>query len=335
MKKSLTYKDAGVDIKEADKLIASISSMAKKTYRPEVVTGIGSFGALFALDIIKYKEPVIVSGTDGVGTKLDIAIMMDVHDTIGIDLVAMCVNDIITSGAEPLFFLDYLATSKLRAEQGSQIIKGIAEGCLQAGCSLIGGETAEMPGFYPEGVYDLSGFAVGVVEKSEIINGADIKAGDVIIGLPSRGVHSNGFSLVRKTLFEHAGMDVATNVKELGKTIGKALLEPTIIYVKTVEEIKKRVKIKGMAHITGGGITDNLPRTLPKGLGAEIDRSSWIVPAIFRLIQEKGNINDAEMLKTFNMGIGFMIVVDKEDAEKISEYNVVGRVVEGDGVRYV
>ncbi|MBF0540063.1 MAG: phosphoribosylformylglycinamidine cyclo-ligase [Nitrospirae bacterium] len=335
MKKSLTYKDAGVDIKEADKLIASISSMAKKTYRPEVVTGIGSFGALFALDIIKYKEPVIVSGTDGVGTKLDIAIMMDVHDTIGIDLVAMCVNDIITSGAEPLFFLDYLATSKLRAEQGSQIIKGIAEGCLQAGCSLIGGETAEMPGFYPEGVYDLSGFAVGVVEKSEIINGADIKAGDVIIGLPSRGVHSNGFSLVRKTLFEHAGMDVATNVKELGKTIGKALLEPTIIYVKTVEEIKKRVKIKGMAHITGGGITDNLPRTLPKGLGAEIDRSSWEVPAIFRLIQEKGNIADNEMLKTFNMGIGFMIVVDKEDAEKISEYNVVGRVVEGDGVRYV
>jgi phosphoribosylformylglycinamidine cyclo-ligase len=335
MKKGLTYKDAGVDIREADKLIASISVMAKKTYRPEVLTGIGSFGALFALDVIKYKEPVIVSGTDGVGTKIDIAIMMDIHDTIGIDLVAMCVNDIITSGAEPLFFLDYLATSKLRAEQGAQIIKGITEGCLQAGCSLIGGETAEMPGFYPEGVYDLSGFAVGVVEKSEIINGNDIKAGDFIIGLPSSGVHSNGFSLVRKTLFEHAGMTVNTTVSTLNKTLGHTLLEPTIIYVKTIAEIKKKVKIKGMAHITGGGITENLPRTLPKGLGAEIDRSKWGVPEIFRLIQEKGNIADGEMLKTFNMGIGFMIVVNAEDALKISEYDVVGRVIEGDGVRYV
>lgn len=335
MDKALTYKDAGVDIAEADRLIASISDLAKKTYRPEVVTGIGSFGALFALDLKKYKEPIIVSGTDGVGTKLHVASLMNKHDTIGIDLVAMCVNDIITSGAEPLFFLDYLATGRLRAELGSEIIKGIAEGCIQAGCSLIGGETAEMPGFYPDGVYDLAGFAVGVVERNEIIDGSKIKTGDIVIGLSSSGLHSNGFSLARKTLFEHANMDISTYISSLNNTLGEVLLEPTQIYVKTISEIKKKVKIKGMAHITGGGITDNLPRIIPKGLGAEIDRSKWDVLSIFRLIKESGNIENAEMFKTFNMGIGFMIVLDKVDAQSIPEYNIVGEIIEGDGVRYI
>lgn len=253
MSKTLTYKKAGVDIDEGERFVRRISPMVKKTFRPEVITDIGSFSALFKLDK-KYKNPVLVSGTDGVGTKLKIAFMMGKHDTVGIDLVAMCVNDILTSGAEPLFFLDYFATGKLKSEKAFEVIKGIVKGCKDAGCSLIGGETAEMPGFYSEGEYDLSGFAVGVVDKKNIIDGSKIKAGDAIIGLASSGLHSNGYSLVRKIFFDVKKMDISSYVPDLGRTIGAELLKPTTIYVKAVKGLKDKITIKGMAHITGGGI---------------------------------------------------------------------------------
>jgi phosphoribosylformylglycinamidine cyclo-ligase len=312
----LTYKKAGVDIREGERFVKNISPILKKTFRPEVMTEIGPFSALFKLNISKYKEPILVSGTDGVGTKLKIAFMMDKHDTVGIDLVAMCVNDILTSGADPLFFLDYFATDKLNAKRASEVIKGIVNGCKEAGCSLIGGETAEMPGFYSNDEYDLSGFAVGVVDKNKIINGSKIKEGDVIIGIASNGLHSNGYSLVRKIFFELKKIKIDAYINDLGTTIGEELLKPTRIYVKAFTALKDKVKIKGMAHITGGGIPGNLPRVLPKGIYANIRTDKWPVLPIFNLIKKMGKVPDKDMKKTFNMGIGYVMVVSSTEAAK-------------------
>jgi phosphoribosylformylglycinamidine cyclo-ligase len=314
MNKTLTYKKAGVDIDEGERFVRLLSPLVKKTFRREVITNIGSFNALFNLDVRRYKKPVLVSGTDGVGTKLKIAFMMDKHDTVGIDLVAMCVNDILTSGAEPLFFLDYFATGKLRAEKALDVVRGIAKGCKEAGCSLVGGETAEMPGFYAEDEYDLSGFAVGVVDRKEIIDGSRIRAGDAIVGVASNGLHSNGYSLVRKLFFEREGMDVNSYVGELGAKLGDELLRPTRIYVKAFALLKDKLRIRGMAHITGGGIPGNLLRILPKGVCARIQKGSWPVPKIFSLIEGMGKVPGEDMKKTFNMGIGFAMVVAKSAA---------------------
>lgn len=339
----LTYKNAGVDIDEGDRFIDIISPIVRKTFRPEVMTDIGSFGALFRLDTTKYKEPVLVSGTDGVGTKLKVAFKMDRHDTVGVDLVAMCVNDILTSGAEPLFFLDYFASGKLDPEKASKVIEGIAAGCRESGCSLIGGETAEMPGFYSDGEYDLSGFAVGVADKGNIISGSDIKAGDAIIGLLSSGLHSNGYSLVRKLFFDEKNMAVTEYIPELGLSLGEELLKPTRIYVKAWNALRDSIKIKGMAHITGGGIIGNLPRILPEGVSAVIKESSWPVPPIFRLIRDWGNVPADDMRKTFNMGIGYIIVVPDDKAEDATGIlketgfasHIIGKIVNGNKeVRY-
>jgi len=313
-KQTITYKKAGVNIDEGDRFIDLIGPLVKKTFRPEVMTDIGLFGALFRLDIRKYRRPVLVSGTDGVGTKLKVAFMSDRHDTIGIDLVAMCVNDILTSGAEPLFFLDYFATGKLKPEKAADVIKGIAAGCREAGCALVGGETAEMPGFYARGEYDLSGFAVGVVDREKIIDGSKIRKGDAVIGLASNGIHSNGYSLVRKIFFDHKKMQVRKYIPELRSTLGQELLKPTRIYVKAYHAVKDRITVKGMAHITGGGLPGNLPRIFPSGIGAVIKTKSWQVPAVFSLMQQLGNVPDADMKRTFNMGIGFSMVVDRKDA---------------------
>jgi len=343
MNKTLTYKGAGVDIDEGERFVKLLSPLVKKTFRPEVITDIGSFSALFKLDLRKYKKPVLVSGTDGVGTKLKIAFMMKRHDTVGIDLVAMCVNDILTSGAEPLFFLDYLATGKLRAREALDIVKGIAKGCREAGCSLVGGETAEMPGFYADGEYDLSGFAVGVVDRKDIIDGSRIRAGDTIIGLASNGLHSNGYSLVRKLFFEQEGMAVNTYVDGLGAKLGDELLRPTRIYVKAFALLKDKPKIKGMAHITGGGLPGNLPRILPEGISARIRNGSWPAPEIFGLIESKGSVPAEDMKRTFNMGIGFVMVVTKSAAQDVvyllkkSGYPayIIGNTEKGGkGVRY-
>ena len=339
----LTYKQAGVNIDEGDRFVDLISPLVKKTFRKEVMADIGSFGALFRLDKRKYKNPVLVSGTDGVGTKLKIAFMADKHDTVGIDLVAMCVNDILTSGAEPLFFLDYFATGKLKPEKAAQVIKGITEGCLQAGCSLVGGETAEMPGFYEKGEYDLSGFAVGAVEREKIINGKGIKKGDAVIGIASNGLHSNGFSLVRKVLFDYGKMRINKYLAETRSTLAEELLRPTTIYVKAYNALKDKIKIKGMAHITGGGIPGNLPRIFPKGVQAVINERSWNRQPIFELIKRAGRVPDADMKRTFNMGIGLIIVVDSMQSEKTmdilkkNKYNVylMGNIEKGSqGVVY-
>jgi phosphoribosylformylglycinamidine cyclo-ligase len=339
-----TYKKAGVDIQEGERLVDAIAPIVKKTFRPEVLTDIGSFGALFKLDMSRYKEPVLVSGTDGVGTKLKVAFLSDIHNTVGVDLVAMCVNDILTSGAEPLFFLDYFATGKLSAGRAARVIEGIADGCKEAGCALIGGETAEMPGFYQEGEYDLSGFAVGVVDKPDIIDGSAIGPGDTLIGLHSNGVHSNGYSLVRKVFFDHMKLDVNAEVPELGCKLSEELLRPTKIYVKAVESLKKKVKIKGMAHITGGGIPGNVPRVLRDGVHAEINEKSWPEQRIFKLIQSRGGVPLEDMRATFNMGIGFVIVVDEgssSEALNILDKTgfpscIIGTVKKGGkGVKYV
>lgn len=342
-KKALTYKKAGVDIDEGERFVKLISPMVRKTFSPGVMADIGSFGALFRLDRRKYREPVLVSGTDGVGTKLKVAFMMDRHDTVGIDLVAMCVNDILTSGADPLFFLDYFATGKLRSEKAAAVIKGIAEGCRQAGCALIGGETAEMPGFYEKGEYDLSGFAVGVVEQKKIIDGRRIKAGDAIIGVASNGLHSNGYSLVRRVFFETKKASLRKVLPETGRTLGEELLKPTRIYVDAFSALSRKVDIKGMAHITGGGIPGNLPRIFPKGRGAIIIQSSWPVPPIIEIIKEQGGVPDEDMKKTFNMGIGFIFVVEDSKREmslrilrrKGFESYLLGYVEKGiEGVRF-
>ncbi|ABC81029.1 phosphoribosylformylglycinamidine cyclo-ligase [Anaeromyxobacter dehalogenans] len=309
---SLTYRDAGVDIDEGDRLVDLIKPHARPTLRPEVLGGIGGFGGLFALDVKKYREPVLVSGTDGVGTKLKVAFAADRHDTVGIDLVAMCVNDIAVVGAEPLFFLDYYATGKLSAEQGAEVVKGIAEGCRQAGCALIGGETAELPGFYARGEYDLAGFAVGCVDRPRIVDGTRVARGDVVIGIASSGLHSNGFSLARKALLDRYPLD--HRFEGLGgRTLADALLEPTRIYAKDVLALLDQVPVRAFAHITGGGLPGNVPRTLPDGTRAVLEEKRWPRPAIFDVVEREGQVPRDEMYRTFNMGLGLVAVVAPGD----------------------
>lgn len=304
---SLTYADAGVDIEAGNALIDRIKPLVARTHRPGVLGGLGGFGGLFELPVDRYRQPVMVSGADGVGTKLRLAIELDLHATIGIDLVAMCVNDILVCGAEPLWFLDYFATGKLDVERASQVIGGIANGCEQAGAALLGGETAEMPGMYADQDYDLAGFAVGVVEKALLIDGSTVTAGDAIIGLASSGPHSNGYSLIRKLLEPHAlGMPFDNS------TLGQTLLAPTRIYVKAVHALLAKHPVKAMAHITGGGLTENIPRVLPAGTCARVDRQRWTPPPIFAWMQNEGSISDSEMLRTFNCGIGMAIIVSPE-----------------------
>ena len=310
---ALSYRDAGVDIEAGDALVERIKPFAKRTMRPEVLTGIGGFGALVELPK-RYREPVLVAGTDGVGTKLKLAFQLDRHDTIGIDLVAMSVNDILVQGAEPLFFLDYFVCERLDVDVAADVVKGIAAGCEQAGCALIGGETAEHPNAFPVGEYDLAGFAVGVVEKSGAVDGTRIAAGDVLIGLASSGLHSNGFSLVRKVI-ERSNADLGRPFGDTGRTMGETLLAPTRIYVKPVRALFDVVDVKGMAHITGGGLTENTHRMFPDGLQAEIDPSSWPRPALFDWLAEAGGIATDEMRRTFNCGIGFVLVVAAHEAD--------------------
>ena len=341
-KTKLTYADAGVDIAEGAAAVEKMKAYVQETFTKGVLGGLGGFGGLFELDLEGYKKPVLVSGTDGVGTKLKIAFLTDVHDSTGIDLVAMCVNDILVQGAKPLFFLDYIATGRISSDKVADIVKGIAEGCKQSGASLIGGETAEMPGFYSDDEYDIAGFTVGIVEKEKIIDGSKIKEGDVLIGLPSTGIHSNGYSLVRKLFFDVLSMNVSDHVEELGMTLGEALIMPTKIYVKEILEILANHSVNGMVHVTGGGFTENIPRVLPEGLGADIAMGSWEMNPLFPLIQEKGNIDESEMFKTFNMGIGFILAVDPSEADAMMEtiektgekaYKI-GTVTKGEGVRY-
>jgi len=309
---SLSYRDAGVDINAGDQLVENIKPYAKRTMRPEVLSGIGGFGGLIEISK-KFKEPVLVSGTDGVGTKLKLAFELNRHDTVGIDLVAMSVNDILVQGAEPLFFLDYFACGKLDVASATEVIKGIALGCEQSGCALTGGETAEMPGMYPEGEYDLAGFAVGVVEKAKIITGEHIKAGDVVLGMASNGAHSNGYSLVRK-IIERSKPDL--NAKFDGeRTLADCIMAPTRLYVKPLLSLMEQITIKGMAHITGGGITENVPRVLPDNVVAEIDSKTWQMPKLFNWLREGGNVEAQEMYRTFNCGIGMVVVVSAEDAD--------------------
>lgn len=335
----MDYKKAGVDIEAGYKSVELMKEHVKKTMRPEVLGGLGGFAGAFDLSGIKnMEEPVLLSGTDGCGTKVKLAFVMDKHDTIGIDAVAMCVNDIACSGGEPLFFLDYIACGKNYPEKIASIVSGVAEGCLQSECALVGGETAEHPGLMPEDDYDLAGFAVGVVDKKDIIDGSTIKAGDTLIGIASSGVHSNGFSLVRK-VFEMTKESLDTYYDELGKTLGEALIEPTRIYVKALKNVKNAgVRIKGCSHITGGGFFENVPRMLPENVRAIIKKESYPVPALFGLIQKNGNIEEHMMYNTFNMGLGMVIVVNPEDVETtmkaIEEAGdkcyVVGNIVEGD-----
>jgi phosphoribosylformylglycinamidine cyclo-ligase len=309
-----TYRDAGVDIDEGDRLVDLIKPLARATLRPEVLAGIGGFGGLFALDVKKYRDPVLVSGTDGVGTKLKLAFLTGRHDTVGIDLVAMSVNDVAVTGAEPLFFLDYFATGKLRAEEAAQVVKGIAEGCRQAGCALIGGETAELPGFYADGEYDLAGFAVGVVERDRILDGRAVRPGDTLLGVASTGLHSNGYSLARKVLLDrHALSDRPPELA--GRTVGEALLEPTRIYARDILALLEQVPVRAVAHITGGGLPGNAPRNLPDGTRAVIRAGSWTVPAIFDLIEREGAVTRDEMFRTFNMGLGLVIALPSASAE--------------------
>lgn len=312
----LDYKQAGVDIDAANLSVDLIKKWVGRTRRPEVLADIGGFGGFFALNNQKYQEPVLVSGTDGVGTKLKIAQMMGVHDTVGIDLVAMCVNDILVHGAEPLFFLDYIALGKLRPGLVEDLVKGVSQGCMDAGCALIGGETAEMPGFYEGDKYDLAGFAVGVVERSLLLDGKKVQAGDVVLGLPSSGLHSNGYSLAREALITRAGLKLEQDVPDLGRTLGEELLEPTRIYVKAVHQLLKQVEVKAMSHITGGGIVENLARVLPDGLGALIEGQAIPVKPVFKLIESCGQVSRPEMYRTFNMGLGFLIMVGREDVDR-------------------
>ena len=314
MKESFTYADAGVDIDKANKLVDTIGELAKQTARAGVMGDIGGFGGLFSLNLANLERPVLVSSTDGVGTKLKIAFMLDKHDTVGIDLVAMCVNDIIVQGAKPLFFLDYLSMGKLDNQRATDIIKGIAQGCKQAQCALIGGETAEMPGFYQSNEYDLAGFTVGVVDNSKIIDGTEIRVGHKLIGIASNGLHSNGYSLVRKICFEVLKLNIDSQIEELGKSIGEELLTPTKIYTATIIGLLKDLPIHGIAHITGGGISDNIIRIVPQACSILIREESWDVPPIFSFLQQAGNISDREMFRTFNMGIGMVVVVPEHAA---------------------
>lgn len=327
----LNYKNAGVDIEEGAKMVEKIKPLVKRTMRPEVLAGIGGFSSLVSIPE-GIKNPVLVSGTDGVGTKLKFAFLSGIHNTIGIDLVAMCVNDVIVGGAEPLFFLDYFATGKLSAEVGAEVVAGIAEGCFQAGCSLVGGETAEMPDFYESGEYDLAGFCVGVVDREKIIDGSKIKEGDCIIGIPSTGVHSNGFSLVRKIVFNKMGLSTGDTIDELGLTVAQEFLKPTRIYVKEVLELIKKFKISGMVHITGGGFYENIPRVIPEGLGALIDGKFPVLP-VFKWMKNCAGLSQREMFTTFNCGTGFMLIVPEDQVEgllKDSDRYYVGKIVKTD-----
>jgi phosphoribosylformylglycinamidine cyclo-ligase len=317
MPKKVSYKGSGVDIDRANDFIERIKPLVKLTSRKEVMGGLGGFGGLFHLDMKRHRDPILVAATDGVGTKLKIAQMMGKHDTVGIDLVAMSVNDVIVQGAEPLFFLDYLATGKISIDIGVQILEGVVKGCQDAGCALLGGETAEMPGFYPDDEYDLAGFCVGVVEEDKIIDGSIIRVGDKILGIASSGLHSNGFSLARKVLFDVHGMSGQEHLDGLDDIIGLELLKPTRIYVKPMLNLLKNFTIKGIVHITGGGFFDNIPRIVPGPCKAVITKGSWPVPPIFSLIQKLGSVDAMEMLRVFNMGIGMMIVVAEKDASEV------------------
>lgn len=333
------YREAGVDVEKGYQAVDLMKKHIAKTNRKEVLGSVGGFAGLFDLSGFSYKEPVLVSGTDGVGTKLKLAFQLDQHDSIGKDLVAMCVNDIVAQGAQPLFFLDYIACGKNNPEMIEQIVAGVANGCVDAGAALIGGETAEMPGMYQDNEYDVAGFAVGIAEKSKLITGEHIQAGDVVIGLPSSGIHSNGYSLVRKIVAE---LDLADSYQGLAKPLGETLLEPTKIYAKPISKLTKQIDIKGISHITGGGFHENIPRMLPDGLGVEIDRVSWNIPEIFTFLQKQGNISDHDMFGVFNMGIGMAVVVDQDKADlaiDILQENgeaavVIGTVSEHEGVRF-
>lgn len=314
----LTYKQSGVDIDEGNRAVDLIKGKIKSTYDNNVIGDLGNFSGLYSLkDFTSMKEPVLLSSTDGVGTKLKLAQMMDKHDTVGIDLVAMCVNDLICQGAKPLFFLDYIATGKLVAEQVEQIVGGIADGCKMAGCALIGGETAEMPGMYSDDEYDLAGFSVGIADKEKIVSGQNVKCGDVLIGISSSGVHSNGYSFIRKIFLDTYNYKLDEFVDELGMTLGEALLTPTKIYVKLVLELMKHHEIKAIAHITGGGVIENIPRVIPKDLGIDINKNSWDKPPIFNMIEGFNAIDERELHKSFNMGIGLVLIVNKEEAKEI------------------
>ena len=334
---SITYKDSGVDKEAGYNQVQMIKGLIKKTHTPGVLSDIGGFAGLFQLDIENYKEPVLVSGTDGVGTKLMIAFIMDKHDTIGEDCVAMCVNDILCQGAKPLFFLDYIATGKLIPEKMASLVEGVSNGCIKSDCALIGGETAEMPGMYKEDEYDLAGFAVGLVDKEKIITGAKIEQGDILIGLPSSGIHSNGYSLVRKIVFDKMKMDVDTFIPELDSTLGEEIIKPTRIYKDPVYSLVENFNIKGISHITGGGFYENIPRMIADGLTAHIDTSIIDTPEIFKLLQKWGNIETKEMYSTFNMGVGMVLVVSKDDLgpiskaleEKDEKYYILGDIRKG------
>jgi len=336
---SNAYKKAGVDVERGYEAVERMKKHIERTKRPEVLGGIGSFAGLFELTKDAYEEPVLVSGTDGVGTKLMLAFEMDKHDTVGIDLVAMCVNDIIAQGAQPLFFLDYIGCSKSEPAVIEQIVAGVSEGCVQSGAALIGGETAEMPGMYEEGEYDLAGFAVGVAEKSKLITGETIKSGDTIIGLASNGVHSNGYSLIRQVI---DGYDLSKQYEGLSRPLGEYLLQPTKIYAQAIAAVLKQKEIKGITHITGGGFYENFPRIIPEGLGVQLDTSTWKVPEILTFIQQKGNISEKDMYGIFNMGIGMALIVAEEDAEDIvnilkttgEEAAIIGSVIGGEGVNF-
>ncbi|WP_102347879.1 phosphoribosylformylglycinamidine cyclo-ligase [Bacillus sp. Marseille-P3661] len=339
---SNVYKNAGVDIEAGYEAVQRMKKHVQKTIRPEVIGGLGGFGGMFDLSKVNVKEPVLISGTDGVGTKLMLAFMMDKHDTIGIDCVAMCVNDIVVQGAEPLYFLDYIACGKAAPEKIEMIVKGVADGCEQAGSALVGGETAEMPGMYDIDEYDLAGFAVGVAEKSKLITGQSIEDGNVLIGIASSGIHSNGYSLVRKVLLEDGKLDLHQTYEGLGGSLGEELLRPTKIYVKPLLELMKKFDIKGLAHITGGGFIENIPRMLPEGLAAEIIEGSWPILPIFDLISKTGDIQQAELFNVFNMGIGMVAAVKAEDATEIvstleslgEKAYIIGQVTKGEGVTF-
>ena len=332
MKKNLTYESSGVNIEKGNEAVDGIKGCVKETYNKNVLGDLGSFGGLFELDN-NLKNPVLVSGTDGVGTKLKVAFLANKHDTVGIDLVAMCVNDILCQGAKPLFFLDYVATGKLKPENIKSIVKGISEGCKQSKIPLLGGETAEMPGFYKKNEYDLAGFAVGICEKDKLITGEKIKSGDVLVGFKSNGIHSNGYSLVRKLFFDILDKDIDEYIEQLDSKLKDELLKPTKIYLDEFEKMNNLSEIKGCVHITGGGFIENIPRVLPKGLSAKIDCNSWKKPKIFDYIQNKGKVKELEMFKTFNMGIGMVFIISKDDLKKVKsnfkDINVIGEVVKG------
>lgn len=336
---AISYSDSGVDVTRGYKAVELMKKHVKETYDGNVLGDLGSFGGFYDISGEKMKEPVLVAGCDGVGTKLKYAFVSDKHDAVGIDAVAMCVNDIVCQGARPLFFLDYFATGKLDPEKVATVVKGVADGCKLAGCALIGGETAEMPSFYPDGEYDMAGFAVGIVDKEKVINGKNIKAGDVLIGLESSGVHSNGFSLIRK-LFGETKSEIDVYDERLQKTYGEALLEPTRIYVKSILGLMQKVEVKGIAHITGGGFIENIPRVFPDGIGCEIDLNSYKLSPLYEIIKEKSGLKNEQLYNTFNMGIGMVVVVDKKDADlTIATLNelgekahLVGKTINGKGV---